>query len=224
MFERYTEKARRVIFYSRYEASQWGSPFIETQHLLMGLLREAPELVERFKLEVERVRERIDETVVVREKISTKADLPLSNESKRVLAYAAEEAEGLSHRHIGAEHLLLGLLREKNTLAAMILEEFSVSVDAVREQFRGSVDANRPRQALVENTPFTEYVAANSVIATARLQALPRVGDELTIVRQTGEEMYIVEAVRFVLAGAPVSMVVPHTNELMKVQVRVRRR
>ena len=86
------------------------------------------------------------------------------------------------------------------------------------------MDANRPRQALVENTPFIEYVAANSVIATARLQALPRVGDELTIVRQTGEEMYIVEAVRFVLAGAPVSMVVPHTNELMKVQVRVRRR
>ena len=62
-------------------------------------------------------------TRVIREKIATSVDLPFSNESKRVLAYAAEEAERLGHKHIGTEHLLLGLLREEKCLAAQILQE-----------------------------------------------------------------------------------------------------
>ncbi len=116
MFERYTEKARRVIFFARYEASQFGSPYIETEHLLLGLLREDKALTNRFlrsHASVESIRKQIEGHTTIREKVSTSVDLPLSNECKRVLAYAAEEAERLSHRHIGTEHLLLGLLREE---------------------------------------------------------------------------------------------------------------
>ena len=115
MFERYTEKARRVIFFARYEASQFGSPYIETEHLLLGLLREDKALTNRFlrsHASVESIRKQIEGHTTIREKVSTSVDLPLSNECKRVLAYAAEEAERLSHKHIGTEHLLLGLLRE----------------------------------------------------------------------------------------------------------------
>jgi ATP-dependent Clp protease ATP-binding subunit ClpC len=101
MFERYTEKARRVIFFARYEASNFGSPYIETEHLLLGILREAKEVALRFHLSPESIRNQIDSATVVREKVSTSVDLPLSNESKRVLAYAAEEAEMLGHKHIG---------------------------------------------------------------------------------------------------------------------------
>ena len=117
MFERYTEKARRVIFFARYEASQFGSPYIETEHLLLGLLREDKALTNRFlrsHASVESIRKQIEGHTTIREKVSTSVDLPLSNECKRVLAYAAEEAERLSHKHIGTEHLLLGLLREEN--------------------------------------------------------------------------------------------------------------
>src|ERR1035438_1086649 len=109
MFERYTEKARRVIFFARYEASQFGSPYIETEHLLLGLLREDKALTNRFlrsHASVESIRKQIEGHTTIREKVSTSVDLPLSNECKRVLAYAAEEAERLSHKHIGTEHLL----------------------------------------------------------------------------------------------------------------------
>ena len=103
MFERYTEKARRVIFFARYEASQFGSPYIETEHLLLGLLREDKALTNRFlrsHASVESIRKQIEGHTTIREKVSTSVDLPLSNECKRVLAYAAEEAERLSHKHI----------------------------------------------------------------------------------------------------------------------------
>lgn len=112
MFERYTEKARRVIFFARYEASQFGSPYIETEHLLLGLLREDKALTNRFlrsHASIESIRKQVEGRTTIREKVSTSVDLPLSQECKRVLAYAAEEAERLSHKHIGTEHLLLAL-------------------------------------------------------------------------------------------------------------------
>jgi Clp amino terminal domain, pathogenicity island component len=136
MFERYTEKARRVIFYGRYEASQFGSPYIETEHLLLALMREDKALTERClhsQVSVESIRKQIEARTPMREKLSTSVDLPLSNESKRVLAYAAEEAERLDHKHIGCEHLLLGLLREPRTLAAQLLNSQGLSLDAARE-------------------------------------------------------------------------------------------
>jgi hypothetical protein len=74
----------------------------------------------------------------VRDKISTSVDLPLSNECKRVLAYAAEEAERLSHKHIGTEHLLLGLLREEKCFAAEILRERGLTGSAIREELAPS--------------------------------------------------------------------------------------
>jgi ATP-dependent Clp protease ATP-binding subunit ClpA len=145
MFERYTEKARRVIFFARYEASQYGSPYIETEHLLLGLLREDPALSRRilgsggtFKelifspSAIDSIRRKISERGKLGEKLPTSLDLPLSNESKRVLAYAAEEAERLAHRHIGTEHLLLGLLREKKSFAAQLLNEEGVLLERSR--------------------------------------------------------------------------------------------
>ncbi len=145
MFERYTEKARRVIFFARYEASQFGSPYIETEHLLLGLLREDKALTNRFlgsHAAVESIRKQIEEHTTIREKTSTSVDLPLSNESKRVLAYAAEEAERLAHKHIGTEHLLLGLFREEKCFAAEILRGRGIRLDTTREEIaRAKPDA-----------------------------------------------------------------------------------
>src|SRR5258708_7318965 len=124
MFERYTEKARRVIFFARYEASQFGSPYIESEHLLLGIVREEKALTNRFlRSEVASIRKQVGSQTTTREKTSTSVDLPLSNESKRVLAYAGEEAERLAQKHIGTEHLLLGLLREEKCFGAQILTE-----------------------------------------------------------------------------------------------------
>ncbi len=147
MFERYTEKARRVIFFARYEASQFGSPYIETEHLLLGLLREDKALTNRFlrsHASVESIRKQIEGHTTIREKVSTSVDLPLSNECKRVLAYAAEEAERLSHKHIGTEHLLLGLLREEKCFAAEILTERGLRLPAIREELQRTTQEKVP--------------------------------------------------------------------------------
>jgi len=138
MFERYTEKARRTIFFARYETSQFGSPYIESEHLLLGLLREDKALSNRFLgsyASVESIRRQIEGHTMVREKIPTSVDLPLSEECKRVLVYAAEEADLLSHKRIGTEHLWLGLLREEKSFAAAILHERGATLERLREEF-----------------------------------------------------------------------------------------
>ncbi|MBI3209853.1 MAG: ATP-dependent Clp protease ATP-binding subunit [Candidatus Solibacter usitatus] len=154
MFERYTEKARRVIFFARYEASQFGSPYIETEHLLLGLIREDKALANRFlrsNAAIESIRKQIEAHTTIREKVSTSVDLPLSHECKRVLAYGAEEAERLNHKHIGTEHLMLGLLREEKCLAAEILHERGLRLTQVREEIaRASNEkmaSNRPKES-----------------------------------------------------------------------------
>jgi hypothetical protein len=137
MFERYTEKARRVIFFARYEASYYGSPEIETEHLLLGILREDQSLSLKFLQTpegFEPLRSRIDQHYPNRKPSATSVDLPLSDESKRVLAYAGEESERLAHRHIGSEHLLLALAREEKTVASELLRDCGFDPQKLREE------------------------------------------------------------------------------------------
>ena len=137
MFERYTERARRVLFFARYEASQIGSISIETEHLLLGLIREGKGLTSRIfarsHLYLENIRKEIESRSVLREKISTSVEIPFSAETKRVLRHASEEADRLLHNHIGTEHLLLGILCEERSVAASILLEKGMRLNAVRE-------------------------------------------------------------------------------------------
>jgi hypothetical protein len=105
--------------------------------LLLGLLREDTALANRFLplyATVESIRKHIEGHTVTRQQVSTSVDLPLSHECKRVLAYGAEEAERVNHKHIGTEHLLLGLLREEKCFAAQLLREQGLTLDSVREQ------------------------------------------------------------------------------------------
>jgi ATP-dependent Clp protease ATP-binding subunit ClpC len=137
MFERYTERARRVLFFARYEASQMGSRNIAPEHLLLGLIREGEEitrqLFQRARVEMEAVKSEIESRSEIQEKISTSVEIPLSQETKKVLHYSSEEAEALMHKYVGTEHLLLGLLREKSSLAGQILAEKGMKVFSVRE-------------------------------------------------------------------------------------------
>src|SRR3989441_9301379 len=137
VFERYTEKARRVIFFARYEASQYGSPYIETEHLLLGLMREDKALANRFLRQqgsIESIRKEIEARITIRERISTSVEVPLSAECKRILNMAAEEAERLGHKHVGTEHLLLGILREEKCFGAEILMERGLRLSTLREE------------------------------------------------------------------------------------------
>jgi len=180
MFERYTEKARRVIFFARYEASQFGSPYIETEHLLLGLLREDKALTNRFlrsHASIESIRKQIEGRTTVREKVSTSVDLPLSQECKRVLNYAAEEAERLSHKHIGTEHLLLGLLREEKCFAAEILHERGLRLSTIREEL-GRVQNERMSSGRPKETSLLAEFSRDLTQAAMENQLDPLIGRE----------------------------------------------
>jgi ATP-dependent Clp protease ATP-binding subunit ClpC len=137
MFEKYTETARKVVFVARYEASRFGSENVETEHLLLGILRTEGPLVLRLLKGPEKIgsiREQVEKQFPRREKISTSVDFPLSLACKRVLAYGAEEAERLNQKHIAPEHLLLGLLRDEKCVASKILIKAGLSASQLREE------------------------------------------------------------------------------------------
>ncbi|HRR56640.1 MAG TPA: Clp protease N-terminal domain-containing protein, partial [Acidobacteriota bacterium] len=160
MFERYTEKARRVIFFARYEASQLGSRSIEPEHILLGLLREDKALAGRFfsraQAALESIRKEIEGRVQRREKVSTSVELPLSDPAKRVLAFASDEADRLLCSYIGTEHILLGLLRAEDSLAADILRSRGLKLARVREELAGTAP-EKPSGKAKENLVVFEF-------------------------------------------------------------------
>ncbi len=179
MFERFTERARRVIFFARYEASIFGSVTIETEHLLLGILREDPEILKQLLPSapvVDEVRRRICETLPVHEKISTSVDLPVSEECKHILKHSIEEAEKLQHQHVGIGHILLGILRESECGAAKLLRDLGMDLDHARgivarqEQIQPApVKSSLPEAGVVPDAETARRIA--SAVWSARLAA-----------------------------------------------------
>src|SRR6186713_1149434 len=186
MFERYTERARRVIFFARYEASQLGSNSIETEHLLLGLIREGKGLTSRIfsksHLSMESIRKEIEGRALYRDKVSTSVDIPLSSESKRVLGYASEEAERMLHNYIGTEHILLGLMREEKSVAAGILGEKGMRLSAVREDIVQLLN-EKANVGKAKETPLLSEFSRDLTEAAARGTLDPLVGREDELAR-----------------------------------------
>jgi hypothetical protein len=191
MFERYTEKARRVIFFARYEASQFGSPCIESEHLLLGLLREDKALSNRFlrnNASVEAIRRQIEARVVVREKTSTSVDLPLANDC---------------------------LLREENSFAAEILTERGLRVAEIREELAKHAHENpaqpasfaeraasfaKPRRPLFD-IRIVDSASGETLLdyAAPFSGAIPRTGDSIAL----NDNRFRVEDVQWVYLVQP---------------------
>ena len=162
MFERYTERARRVIFFARYEASQLGAHSIQTEHVLLGLIREGKGLTQRLlnrgSVRMEEVRRQVEGRCRYGDQVSTTVEMPLSPEVKRVLALAQDEAEQLGHSYTGTEHLLLGLLREDTATAAEVLRENGLTLPFLREEIVRLLAEKTQPQARAKETPLlAEY-------------------------------------------------------------------
>lgn len=136
MFERFTERARRALFFARYESSRLGATAIGTDHLLLGLIHEPKGALGRVlaPLPLEKMRSDIEGQTIVREKTPTFVEIPFTSECKRVLNFAAEEADRLLHSYIGPEHLLLAILREETSVAAATLAKHGLRLEDVRLQ------------------------------------------------------------------------------------------
>jgi len=179
MFERFTERARRVIFFARYEASQYGSTTIEIEHLLLGALKEDRDLIKRFSgssTTAENIRTEIEKHLTLREKVSTSVDLPLSEACKRVLTLALNECVALNHPHVEVEHLLLGILRQTST-ASQILQTFGIDEFAVRRQI--APDSLRYRVSVFAVPTAGCVPNAETAIRIAEAVWSPIFGDEI---------------------------------------------
>jgi ATP-dependent Clp protease ATP-binding subunit ClpC len=138
MFERYRQDAKRAIFFARWEAQQSGSAYIEPKHILLALTHDADSKANQlFALSPHEEAFRTQLGVRSSAQSSASVDLPLSNTSKRILVYTAEEAERLGSTPIGTEHLLLGLLREKSGVP-QVLAETGIDLRSARNRVRAA--------------------------------------------------------------------------------------
>jgi ATP-dependent Clp protease ATP-binding subunit ClpC len=152
-----------VIFFARYEASQFGASQIEPEHILLGVIREDRKLAARFfnqtNAGADSIRKEIEGRATVRDRISTEIDMPLSDGAKRALFFAAEESKLLGDRHLGTEHLLLGLLREENSIAAEVMYARGLRLSDIRQDLARQVHME---QRLADTTQKLPLEAAQT--------------------------------------------------------------
>jgi uncharacterized protein (TIGR03435 family) len=175
MFERFTEQARRVLFFAREEAGQLGSIRIDTEHLLLGLTRGGKGLTNRLFADAgtacDDIRHEVLRRVLARSKTSASREIPFSVAAQRVLRQSAEEADRLLHDYLGTEHLLLGLLSEEGSVAADVLTSRGLRLDSVREHIVKLLsDSERPAHpgpplipANTSKWPRLRFVPSHSV-------------------------------------------------------------
>jgi len=186
MFEKFTEKAKRILFLARYEASQQGAKQIRTEHILLGLLKEGEEttreLFTRANVSIDLLQAELERRSPIREKLSTSVEIPFSEETKKVLQNAEEEAERLMHPSIGTEHILLGLLRIEDSAAGRLLTERGMRLYAVREDVV-NIYKRRALPKKKKETPFlNEFSRDLSELAERRVFD-PLIGREAELER-----------------------------------------
>ncbi len=177
MFERYTEQARRAVFFARYEASRFGSPYLEAEHLLLGIMRETGALAGFPGGVLDEVRSEIEKMSPERIEISTSMDLPVSGTVKRTLSRAAEEADASNDKHIGPEHLLLALLTEGGSNVTGILQKFGIDRESVSRSRLTQASAPPPDReslrSLIDHLPEQAVKPAKQMLE--RFQTFPPV-------------------------------------------------
>jgi len=137
VFERFTQRARQVVVFAQDEARSLGHNYIGTEHLLLGLLREqeglAARVLESLGVSLEEVRSQVARIIGEGDEAET-GQIPFTPRAKKVLELALREARGLNHNYIGTEHVLLGIARENDGVAARILLDFGLDAEKIRNE------------------------------------------------------------------------------------------
>ena len=149
-FNKFTERAKRVIHFAQEEAQRFQHNYIGTEHLLLGLVREgegvAAKVLKSFDVDLKQVRKAVEQ-VIGRGDRPVSGEFGLTPRAKKVIELAVDEAHSLNHHYIGTEHLLLGLLREGQGIGAGVLESFGISLQQARERTLQILNAqNHPPQ------------------------------------------------------------------------------
>src|SRR6516225_661959 len=138
MYERFTDRARKVMQLANQEAQRFNHEYIGTEHILLGLIKEgsgvAANVLKNLEVDLRKIRLEVEKLVQSGPDMVTMGKLPQTPRAKKVIEYALEEARNLKHNYVGTEHLLLGLLREQEGVAAEILDNLDLKLDEVREE------------------------------------------------------------------------------------------
>ncbi|MFN4241893.1 MAG: ATP-dependent Clp protease ATP-binding subunit [Tepidisphaerales bacterium] len=191
MFERFTDRARKVMALANQEAQRFNHEYIGTEHILLGLVKEGSgvgaNVLKNLDVDLRRVRIEVEKLVKSGPDMVTMGKLPQTPRAKKVIEYSIEEARNLNHNYVGTEHLLLGLLREHDGVAAQVLMNLGLKLDEVREEVLNLLGAGGEN----EETPTADKTGTPSSSSAAKgkskTPALDSFGRDLTELAREGQ-------------------------------------
>jgi ATP-dependent Clp protease ATP-binding subunit ClpC len=181
MFERFTDRARKVMALANQEAQRFNHEYIGTEHILLGLIKEGTgvgaTVLKKMNVDLRKVRLEVEKMVKSGPEMVPMGKLPHTPRAKKVIEYAIEEARNLNHNYVGTEHLLLGLLREREGIAAKVLMNLGLKLEEVREEVLNLLGAGMENQE--ETNPTGEMPDAQKR-SKSKTPALDSFGRDLT--------------------------------------------
>ncbi|MEI7768101.1 MAG: Clp protease N-terminal domain-containing protein, partial [Phycisphaerae bacterium] len=185
MYERFTDRARKVMALANQEAQRFNHEYIGTEHILLGLVKEGSgvgaTVLKNLDIDLRRVRLEVEKLVKSGPDMVTMGKLPQTPRAKKVIEYAIEEARNLGHNYVGTEHLLLGLLREKDGVAAQVLINLGLKLEEVREEVLNLLGAGVESEAAPGEQRETQAKGGKS-----KTPALDSFGRDLTDLAREG--------------------------------------
>ena len=198
MFDKFTDRARKIIALAQKEAERFRHDYIGTEHLLLGLVKEgsgvAVTALNNLSVDVEKVRKEVEKLAIIADKTTPGGPLPFTPQAKKVLELAAEEARALGHPYIGTEHILLGLLSEQDSVAAQVLINLDIKLEDVRNEILDLLGAsdvstlpgNAPHPEK-HDTPKSDKPTKSGKKDETSTPALDAFGRDLTAAAEAGE-------------------------------------
>ncbi len=183
MFNRFTERARKVIILSKEEARRFNHDYIGTEHILLGLIREgegvAAAVLEKMGLDLQTIRLEVEKVVQPGPSTQILGDIPFTPRAKKALELAAEEARALGHNYIGTEHILLGIIREGESVASQVLLNLGLDLDRVRNEIMAVLGAATPG--------FSQQQQQQPAAGKSKTPALDAFGRDITQAAKDGK-------------------------------------
>ena len=199
MYERFTDRARKVMQLANQEAQRFNHEYIGTEHILLGLIKEgsgvAANVLKNLDVDLRKIRLEVEKLVQSGPDMVTMGKLPQTPRAKKVIEYSMEEARNLDHNYVGTEHILLGLLREQEGVAAQVLMNLGLKLEEVREEvlsllghgMEGAEGSERAGEPGRRRRPAAAAAASRRGPASRRRPALDSFGRDLTELARQGK-------------------------------------
>jgi ATP-dependent Clp protease ATP-binding subunit ClpC len=191
MFDRFTDRAKKVMNLARQEAQRFNHEYLGTEHILLGLVQEgsgvAANVLRQMNIDLTKIRSEVEKLVKTGPSMVTMGQLPFTPRAKKVLELSMEEASNLGHNYIGTEHLLLGLIKENEGIAAKVLTNLNVKLEDVREEVLEFLGADSSEEEEEETPADPPAGGAPTGGGKSKTPALDAFGRDLTDLAKEGK-------------------------------------